>query len=187
MTDTRALSWLRLVALCPLASIGLGFVDALLLGAVLAIALLAVDIGQRSLRRWLADDQQPIVAALLAAIATSASDLLLQTICHAHAQVLQPFLALPIVAAVLFCRIEATPSKWTGTLNTILRGAAFTAALCIGAALHVLLPTEAGIAASLIASGLLLAIIERSTPDGASSEASASTPRTRARVTGPLR
>jgi hydrogenase/urease accessory protein HupE len=101
--------------------------------------------------------------------------------------VLQPFLPLPIVVAVLFCRIEPAPCKWTGALDTILRGAAFTVALCIGATLHLFLPTEAGIAASLIASGLLLAIIEKSTPHRASSEASASTPRTRARVTGPLR
>lgn len=193
MSDTRTAtmrSWLRLVALCPLASIGLGLVDALLLGAVLTITLLVVDGGQHSLQRWLLEDQRPIVAALLAAIATSASDLLLQTICHTHAQILQPFLPLPIVVAVLFCgigRTELTPSKWTWPLDALLRGAAFTLALLIGAALHTLLPTEAGIATSLIVGGLLLAAIEWSTPRTASCEASTSTPRTRARVTGPLR
>ena len=178
--------WLRLVALCPLATIGLDWLDALLLGGVLALTLLVVDAGLLALRKWSTSHQQITIAVLLAAIATGCCDLLLQAFCPSHAQALQPFLPLPIVAAVLFCNIaslEATPSKWTG----MLRGAAFMLALLLGAILHAALPAEAGIAAGLIASGLLLAIGKWLQPERTSSEASTSAPRTRARVTGPLR
>jgi Na+-translocating ferredoxin:NAD+ oxidoreductase RnfE subunit len=188
MIDVRTPSgWLRLVALCPLAAIGPGFVDALLLGGVITSALLAVDIGLRGLRHWLTTDQQPIIAAMLAAIATGICALLLQAFCHTHAQSLLPLLPLPIVVAVLFCRPEDIPSKWMGMPGAILRGTAFAMALLIGAALHAALPDDAGIAISLILSGLLLALTHRSEPQAAASEASTSTPRTRARVTGSLR
>lgn len=190
MSDTRratALRWLRLVALCPLAAVGLEWTEALLLGAVSALALLVVDAGLFALRSRSTTDQQPIIAAVLAAIAVGSCDLLLQTFCHAHSQALQPFLPLPIVVAVLFCRIEPAHRWQAVPIAALSRGSAFTVALLIGALLHAALPFEAAIAASLILSGLLLAISERSMPRMASGEASTSTPRVRARVTGPLR
>jgi Na+-translocating ferredoxin:NAD+ oxidoreductase RnfE subunit len=190
MSDTRRMNapgWLRLVGLCPLAMVGLGWVEALLLGGVLAITLFIVDTGLLALRNWSTGNQRPVIAALLAAVATGMSDLLLQTFCDTHAQVLQPFLPLPIVVAVLFGRTDTTP-RWSDTsIDVLMRGTAFTVALLTGAALHIFLPPAAGIVVSLVVAGLLLAIVERFAPRAAASEASTSTPRLRARVTGPLR
>lgn len=192
MNDARRLAvsnWLRLVALCPLAAIGLPIADALLLGAALAIALLVTDLCLLGLQRRAAQPQRPMMAALVAGIAAGAFDLLLQALWYPHARTLQPFLPLLIVVPVLFCGAgsrEHTRPVWAGA-TALLRGSAFTVALVCSAALHALLPPEAGIAASLIASGLLLAMIERAAPQQAAGEVSASTPRIRARVTGPLR
>jgi Na+-translocating ferredoxin:NAD+ oxidoreductase RnfE subunit len=178
------LHWSRLAALFPLAAIGLEVPDALLLAGVLALTLLAVDAGLLALRRVAMADQHLVIAALLAAIVTGALDLVLHAVCHAQAQVLQPYLPLPIVVAVLFGRVDAT-STWLGTLrNAALRGSAFGAMLVMGAALHALLPDDARIAASLILCGLLVATVAKFAP------ADATPPRPRrprARVTGPLR
>lgn len=192
MSEARrsiVLNWLRLVALCPLVAIGLPVVDALLLGVALAMTLLVTDLCMRGLQRWVVAPQKLIVVALVAAIAAGAFDLLLHAFCYSHAQTLQPFLPLLIVVPILFYGADAGEKNLSIGMGSaaLLRGSAFLLALVFSATLHALLPAEAGIAASLGASGLLLAIIERATPQTVSSEASASTPRTRARVTGPLR
>jgi Na+-translocating ferredoxin:NAD+ oxidoreductase RnfE subunit len=173
--------WLRFAALCPMAAIGLEWPDALLLAAVLALTLLVVDAGLLVLRKWSTADQQIVIAALLAAIVTGALDLILQATCHAHAQTLQSYLPLPIVAAVLFCRGDGAVS-WLNVLRSaVLRGTAFGVALLAGAGLHAALPEDARIAVSLIVCGLVLAIVA---PDDVETT---SVRRPRARVTGPLR
>lgn len=181
--NSAALHWLRVAALCPLAAIGLEWPGALLLTGVLALTLLAVDVGLLALRKWWTNDQQPIIAALLAAIVTGAADLTLQALCHAHAQILQPYLPLPIVAAVLFCRGDN--ASWPDVLRiAVLRGTAFGVTLLMNAGLHAVLPADARIAASLIVCGLVLAIVSRVAP--VETDIS-SARRARARVTGPLR
>jgi Na+-translocating ferredoxin:NAD+ oxidoreductase RnfE subunit len=182
--NKAALHWLRLAALCPLAAIGLGWSAALLLAGVLALTLLAVDTGLLALRKWWTNDQQPIIAALLAAIVTGAANLILQAICHTQAQTLQPYLPLPIVVAVLFCRGDVASSFTNVLRSAVSRGTAFGAALMMGAGLHAMLPADARIAASLIVCGLVLAIVARVAPVETET---ISTRRPRARVTGPLR
>jgi Na+-translocating ferredoxin:NAD+ oxidoreductase RnfE subunit len=182
--NSAAWRWLRLVALCPLVAIGLGWLDALLLAGVLALTLLAVDTGLLALRRWCTRDQQTLLAALLAAVASGALDLVLQAICHTHAQTLQPYLPLPIVVAILFCRADADAAALPALRATALRASAFGVSLLLGAALHAALPAESRIAVSLIACGLLLALVARIAPADTTT-APARGPR--ARGTGPLR
>lgn len=182
--NSAAPHWLRLAALCPLAAIGLEWPAALLLAGVLALTLPVVDGGLLALRNWSTSDQQTIIAALLATIVTGAADLILQAICYAHAQTLQPYLPLPIVVAVLFCRADAASSFTNVLRSAVSRGTAFGSALLTGAGLHAVLPEDARIAASLIVCGLGLAIVARHVP---LETQTISARRPRARVTGPLR
>jgi Na+-translocating ferredoxin:NAD+ oxidoreductase RnfE subunit len=182
--------WLRLSGLCPLLAMTFSVADAALLGLALLVTLLVTDLCMTLLQRWLAESQRLIITALIAALTAAVIDLLLQALCYEHAQHLQIYLPLLVIAPLLLFKADAAVIRPMRTLRAGLFGAsAFVFLLTSSAALRALLPAEAGLALSFIVSALLLALANKIGPSSAAAylEPSPHTARTRARVTGPVR
>jgi Na+-translocating ferredoxin:NAD+ oxidoreductase RnfE subunit len=146
------------------------------------------------LQRWIAATQRPIANALLAAIIVATVDLLLQVAYYQRAQNLTVFLPLLVVVAVLLHSDTADEaSLLRKTFGRVLtsaarNGALFALTLIVFAMPRLFVPTEAGIALSLIGSGLLLATTNKFYPQNIAANAPPkASPRIRARVTGPVR
>lgn len=180
---------LRLAALSPLLAAASTFDTAIAMAAVLFGTLVFTAAIGSITRGHVQDNQRPIALALVAAVVATALDQLLQAFCYRIAQPLHGWLPLLAVLPVLFDRMEnQTRSSIASSRNALFQAAAMSIGLFAGTALRSLLPLEAGIAACLIASGLALAVIERYMPSTSTTIATEiRKPRTRARVTGPLR
>lgn len=181
--------WLRLAALSPLLAVATSIDAAIALAIALPGTLIFTAALAPVLRRRVPESQRPVALALVAAVIATAIDLLLQAACYEIARPLHDWLPLLGVVPVLFDRADHTGSTAAATMRAaLLRSAASIAGLLAGAALRSILPSEAGIAACLIASGLALGLIARFAPlRPADSDNAMPVTRTRARVTGPLR
>lgn len=195
MNNLRAASsmtWLRLIGLCPLLAIDVTVVDTLLLGAALLITLLFTNSCTTLLQRWIPATQRLIAIALIAIVSAAIIDLLLQALCYSSAQTLQPYLPLLAIGPLLLYRTEISnsPTLSRALLDALLYGSAYAIALVIVALLRAPLPSAAGSALGLIGGALLLALANKITAshlDKSPPGPPATTPRTRARVTGPVR
>lgn len=185
--NEAAARWLRLAALSPLLAAAASWEGAVALAIATLGTLVCTAFATAALRRYVAPHQRPVAVALVAAVAATAIDLLLQAFCFRIAQSLHDWLPLVAVLPVLFDRIDAPDASIAAALRGAgSRAAAIATGLLIGAALRGALSNEAGIAACAIASGLALALVGRHAPPPSTPTKPAS-PRVRARVTGPLR
>lgn len=189
MNNVRQLTWPHLLGLCPLAAINLTIGDALLFATTLLITLLLTNACIALIQRWLIETQRLIITTLIATVIVGIIDLLLQAFCYERAQTLQLYLPLLTIAPLLLNKTDSIDrQKLFSTLrNALLTGGAFAVTLIIIAPLHATMPLEAGIALNLISCGLLCALANKFYPQPIDSTAPTNTPRTRARVTGPVR